>query len=404
MKKVFTVAAFEFRQTTKRWQFIAITFLLPIFFLFLGFISYSSQAFGKNQMEKRLKNGELIYVEDRTGHFLSSPDPNFHYVPSLESTLSTKSGKFLAGVIIPTDYLTTGKIKLVIPESSSASARMTFRDTIQSFLRANLLKEVSNPLYQKRIFNTLSIQLWVYPKSGFMHPYDYHKLVVPSLFTILFILFQSTASSFLLQSISEEKENRTIEILLSSVRDTQLIAGKVLGLGSAAMVQIISWSLMATFSFSAIGQYLDIHLNLFQIPISHIIFGSISFLLGFFLFAALMIGVGSLAANYKDAQQLSSFFIITSLLPIYVLQMILEDLHGPLASFLNYFPLTAPLVMTTRYCVGQLSLMESISSIICLFSFVLFFLWFGSRCFRLGSLMYNRRPSWREVRVCLGRL
>lgn len=403
MRKTFTVAAFEFQQTTKRWQFIAITFFLPIFFLFLGFISYSSQTFGKNQIEERLKNGELIYVEDRTGHFDSSKDPNFQFVSSLEATLSIKSEKFLAGIIIPTDYLTTGKIKLIIPETATASARLTFREPIQSFLRVNLLEEISNPLYRERVFDTLRLQLWVYPQSGHMHPYDYHKLVVPALFTLLFILFQTTASTFLLQSISEEKENRTIEILLSSVRDTQLIAGKVIGLGSAAMVQIITWTLMAASSFSLIGKFLDINLNLSEVPWSHIMFGSISFILGFFLFAALMIGIGSLAANYKDAQQLSSFFIIASLLPIYVLQIILDDLHGKLAFILNYFPLTAPLVMTTRYCVGHLSILESLTSILSLLCFVIFFIWFGSRCFRLGTLMYNRRPSWKEVCIALRR-
>ena len=215
------------------------------------------------------------------------------------------------------------------------------------------------------------------------------------------MLSVTTASTFLLQSVSEEKENRTIEILLSTVRDAELIAGKVIGLGTAALIQVGIWIALAAMGLGAIAQRLQIPLEISRIPMDHILVGIFSLLIGFMIFAAFMIGVGALAPNYKDAQQYSSVFIIGSILPVYVMQIILEDIHGTLALFLYYFPLTSPLVLVTRFCLGNLSFWEVTMGFAVLVFFTLLSIFLAARFFRLGCLMYNRRPSWNEIKRAL---
>jgi ABC-2 type transport system permease protein len=373
--------------------------------VFLVFLSYTSQTYGKSKLEERLAKGEKILLEDHTKYFSKDTSSSFLFVDSLDESLKQfKEGNFLGGLVIPDDYFKTGRVRLIIPHTRGVGSRSSFQKPVESFLRRELLRNIEKTEHKERIFNTLRFELFTLNPSGEITPYDYHRLVVPVLFMILFVLFQSTASTFLLQSVSEEKENRTIEILLSSLRDTQLIAGKVLGLGAAALVQVLTWTVMAVTSFSTIGKLMNIPLEFGKIPSDHLIFGALSFTMGFLIFAALMIGIGSMAANYKDAQQLSAFFVIASLLPIYVLQIILEELHGPLATFLNFFPLTAPLVMTTRYCLADLSWLEIIASLATQALFMVFFVWLSARLFRIGTLMYNRRPSLKEIRSALLRI
>ena len=200
----------------------------------------------------------------------------------------------------------------------------------------------------------------------------------------------TTASTFLLQSVSEEKENRTIEILLSTVKDAELITGKVIGLGTAALIQVGIWIGLAALGLGAIAQRLQIPLEISRIPIDHILVGILSLLIGFMIFAAIMIGIGALAPNYKDAQQYSSIFVIGSILPLYVMQIILEDIHGTLAVFLYYFPLTSPLVLVTRFCLGNLAMWEVIAGFGVLLLFTLLSIFLAARFF--PARLFNVQP------------
>lgn len=399
MKKILAVAEFEFLQTAKRWQFLAITIFLPLFVLFLLFISYQSGISAEKDLEKRFLKGDRILVHDSSGFFQIENQAEFLVVDQIEKyKMELLAEQAICFLDIPKDYLQTGKIKLIAPKNRLLGSSRSIKTPVEKLLRTQLLEPISTKEQRERIFQTVDFSLYSLEKNGDVQELNFHELIVPFFFLVIFILSLSTASTFLLQSVSEEKEHRTVEILLSAVKDTTLIAGKTIGLGAAALLQVGTWTLMGFISLGWIASFLKLELSVSQIPISHLLYATATLLIGFLLFAALMIGIGALGANFKDAQQLSSFFIIASFLPIYVLQIILTDIHGSLAKFLFYFPLTAPIVMTTRFCIGDLPWYESIGGLLVLGFFTIVSILSAAKSFRLGCLLFNRRPSFKELK------
>jgi len=401
-KKVFVVAEFELIQTARRLGFITMTLMLPLFVVFIFFLSHKSATYARSKLETQFKQGKKILVEDRSGQFQFSGDGPFQAVDNIQNHQKDLiNGESIGYLIIQTDYLKSPNIDLIVLKNKALGASQTFKNPTTKMLREKLLADVKGEERRQRIFDTLKFKLHIIDQNGEVQAFDYHQMVIPVLFLIIFILSVTTASTFLLQSVSEEKENRTIEILLSTVKDAELITGKVIGLGTAALIQVGIWIGLAALGLGAIAQRLQIPLEISRIPIDHIVVGILSLLIGFMIFAAIMIGIGALAPNYKDAQQYSSIFVIGSILPLYVMQIILEDIHGTLAVFLYYFPLTSPLVLVTRFCLGNLAMWEVIAGFGVLLLFTLLSIFLAARFFRLGCLMYNRRPSWNEIKRAL---
>ncbi|PCJ16831.1 MAG: hypothetical protein COB02_15120 [Candidatus Cloacimonadota bacterium] len=397
MKKVLIVAEFEFLQTAKRWQFLAITIFLPLFIVFISILSYKSGTFASNSLKDKFSKGKKIAILDQSNFFIFDKNDSFIKVSDEKQTKQDViDEKYIGFLKIPKDYMKTGVIHLISPKNKVLGSSKSFKKITESFIRKQLLQSIKDKEQRKRIFNSVQFKLLVLNKNLETNDFDFHQLIVPLLFLIIFILSTSTASSFLLQSVSEEKENRTIEILLSTVNDNQLIGGKVLGLGLATLIQVLIWILMSVIAIPAMSSQMKIPIQLSLIPLSHVVFGIIVLFLGFLFFAAAMIGVGAIAPNYKDAQQLSSFFIIGSMLPIYVLQIILNDIHGTLSQVLYYFPITSPIVLVTRFCLGNLPMWEVIAGPLFLLFCVIFSVILAAKSFRLGCLMYNRRPTFKE--------
>lgn len=397
--KILVVAEFELVQTAKRLGFLTMTFMLPLFFVFIFFVSHKSATYAKSKLENQFKQGKKILVEDQSRQFDFSITKNFEPVDDIDAhRQSLLSGESIGYLRIATDYLQSSNVDLIVLKNKALGSSQSFKGPAIKMLREQLLSNIKDESKRARIFDTLKFRLHIIDQNGQVNAFDYHQMVIPALFLVIFMLSVTTASTFLLQSVSEEKENRTIEILLSTIRDAELITGKVIGLGSAALIQVGIWIGLAAAGLGAVAQRLQIPLELSRIPIDHMIVGAASLLIGFMIFAAFMIGIGALAPNYKDAQQYSSIFIIGSILPIYVMQIILEDIHGTLAVFLYYFPLTSPLVLVTRFCLGNLPLWEVIAGFGVLIICTLISIFLAARFFRLGCLIYNRRPSWNEIK------
>lgn len=402
MHKILLIAEFEFLQTAKRWQFLAITMALPLFIAFISFLSYQSGTFASRDLKKKFESGQKILIQDQSGLFELEDDSKFKVVDSLDDhTTQIFAGESLGYIEITSNYLETAQLNLVVPKNKAMGASKSFQSPTKRLLRKQLLRSIPSEEQKERVYDTLRFHVKTVDQKGHVEDFDYHQMIIPGVFLLIFILAVSTASTFLLQSVSEEKENRTIEILLSTVRDNELIAGKVIGLGGAALLQVGIWIAMAFSSMNVLSNYLNLPLDINRVPTDHMVYGSVVLLLGFMIFAAVMVGVGALAPNYKDAQQYSSVFLIGSILPVYVMQIIINDIHGNLSLFLYYFPLTSPLVMVTRYCLGNLPNWEIALGLAVLVLFTILSIWFASKMFRIGCLMFNRRPSMQEIREAI---
>jgi ABC-2 type transport system permease protein len=268
----------------------------------------------------------------------------------------------------------------------------------QSFLVSNLLKDNVSPEIAARVRAPLAVNNTILDKTGSVadNQGGTAGLMISYVFSVLLIVAIFTASGYLLQGLSEEKENRIMELLLSSVSTRQLITGKVLALGTSGLIQILVWlisgyGLIALGSSSIGGFFTTLHF-----PVSVVALSVIYFILGYFLFAILMAGIGAIAPTQRDGQQMSVVFTLFSAIPYFLMLFIVENGEHVVSRILTIFPLTAPLTVMIRLNNG-IPIWEILTSVVVLILAIYGSLLLVSKIFRVYLLMYGKTPGWSEI-------
>lgn len=199
------------------------------------------------------------------------------------------------------------------------------------------------------------------------------------------------------RGIIEEKGSRVIEVLVSSIRPKELLFGKVVGLGLAGLTQMAIWGAVGL-SLSAYGAVATAQVwsNVTIAPIVFVYF-IVFFLLGFLLYASIFTVIGSICSTEQDAQQLQGIVTMPMLIPILVLMFIVQSPNSMLSTVLSLIPFFSPLVMLARIILLEPPIWQIVASIVILLVSIYWAVAFSARVFRVGILMYGKRPSLREL-------
>lgn len=404
MKKTWIIARHEFTTTIRRISYILLTISFPLLAL-LGILIYLGVVHwgGEGAPPEELRIG---YV-DETGVFdkYTSPDGVVFilYDTKEEATEALLSDEVSEYFVIPENYLETGVI-----ERYTTKRELELPGTIalmEDFLLANLLasEEVSDEVLERAQTPLLPISYRLDPETGEIIPQEnpFIAFGMPYIFALLFMLSIFFTSGFLLQGVAEEKENRLIEILLSSVSARQLLSGKVMGLGAAGLMQIVIW-LISAVVLAAIASATILPIGGLTIPIGLIVFGVIYFILGYLLFGILMAGLGSIGATARESSQWTTIVVLPAVIPIMLIGLFITNPGHVVFTILTLFPLTAPITAVMRLSIAPLPTWELLLSIAILIASILGAMWLASRVFRTFLLMYGKRPSlgelWRYIR------
>ena len=218
-------------------------------------------------------------------------------------------------------------------------------------------------------------------------------------FIFVMILYMSllTWGITISRSILEEKGSRIIEVLLSSVEPRDLLLGKVVGIGLAGFTQLAIWSVVGV-AMTAFGGAATIEV-LADVKLSYSVFVYfiLYFLLGFLLYASMFTVIGSICSTEQDAQQLQGLVTMPLIVPILVLMFIVQSPNSTMAVVLSLIPLFTPMVMLGRIIVLQPAAWEIALSIVLMVASIYLSVAFSARVFRVGILMYGKRPSLPEV-------
>ncbi|MBV1878070.1 MAG: ABC transporter permease [Pseudomonadales bacterium] len=222
----------------------------------------------------------------------------------------------------------------------------------------------------------------------------------PVVFVYLLWISILINTQMLLTNTIEEKSNKLIEVLLSSVSPMQLMAGKIIGIALTGLTIIFSWLLMSLTFFIFlpwVGAF-DLPVDLTTAAFDPIFLGSflVYFLLGYLLYAAILVGLGSIFNNLKEAQNLMLPVQLVQMLPILLMIPVGRDPNGLLAQVLSYIPPLTPFVMMNR-AAGPPSTFEYISTTLLLVLAIFCALWVAARIFRMGILMTGNPPEFRQV-------
>ena len=188
-----------------------------------------------------------------------------------------------------------------------------------------------------------------------------------------------------------------MEILLSSVSSTQLITGKVLGLGTAGLIQIIVWLVSARFIAGIASTSIGGMLSGLTIATDFLVISLIYFILGYLLFAIIMAVSGSIGATARESQQFSAVFTFLAVVPFFFIVNIMEFPNGGISQFLTLFPLTAPLTVILRMGVADIPIWQLVTSMALMILTTVGSIFLSGKIFRTFLLMYGKTPKLGEI-------
>lgn len=174
--------------------------------------------------------------------------------------------------------------------------------------------------------------------SRFFGPFSMFLLLTMSIFF---------SSGYLLQGIAEQKQNRVIEVIWASVEPMELLIGKIIGLGEAGLLQVAFYAGMLLLPAVTV-------FALFQVSVASLVLSLVYFILGYLLFSGLMAGIGILGNSPQESGQLSAFWTLLSMIPMFLLAPISEASNSCFARVLSWFPITAPVTMLLRITSDQI--------------------------------------------------
>jgi ABC-2 type transport system permease protein len=392
--KTFTVAKYEIRKTIRRKAFLFITIVIPLLLVAAVFVALPILPSILGGL------GGVVGVEDKDIGYvdgLGFLDPQegiieFHDEESARQALEQEN--ISSYFILSDSYLDDGNIKLYTTGTIEFNEPW---DEISGFLRINLMEQWGFPEEQSdRIIRPFSAEVVKLDGGGAIGssaggPLEF---VLPYGFAILLLLTIMMSSGYLMQGIGEEKENRTGELLLSSISADQLLRGKILGYGSLGLIQGAMYAL-AGILIIFISPLAPFFAGLQLTGVLGI--GILYFFMGYALFASSIAATASISSSAKEAQQTSMLFTMMAVIPIALISLIVMDPNSVLAQALTYIPYTSPFVMMMRMSLTTVPLFEMVASIVILAASIFLVSKLAGKIFRMGMLKYDRRASFRQV-------
>ncbi|QRN83124.1 ABC transporter permease [Chloroflexota bacterium] len=402
MNKTLTVLKTEFINTVSRKSFLITLILVP---LLPALILFGINLFGGNDSGDSTDTSGLFqsgssaalvegYI-DEAGIIIELPewiDPEtfIAFDNEEQAKAALESSDIQSYYVIESDILETGSVRLINQEFSPFTS-LESSSVMESVLRYNLLGAnaeqfgvFSQPLYIEVInLAPETVDRDMSSPFAFYLPYGT---------TLLLYVLIITSASLMMTSVAKEKENRVIEILLSSVAPRQLLIGKIIGLALVGLLQTTIWMGAGFLMLRMGGTTLNIPANL-QLPPDLLIWSILFFLLGYFLYATIMAGVGALVPNIKEASQATIIIILPMLIPLMLISMIIETPNATLPLILSLFPFSAPVAMVTRISVTSVPIWQILTAIGLLLATVIFLVRAVSGMFRAQVLLTGKKFS-----------
>lgn len=422
--KMFSVAQNEFIKHIRKPTFWLAVFGMPLMIAVISFLGRSDANSNRDgfavpglgdpaKISEDILEGKLkIGFVDQSGVIKGIPssfDPQtaslYLQYPDIDQGLAAlEKADIPALYVIPSDYVATGKVQRYSNQVNP------FGDSLQSSLLELLL---STSLYPDTgssyafLTQQPTAQLKVEGPDGPINKAANEGERMQSAFILgmglallLYISIFSSAN-LLLQSLIEEKENRVIEVMLSSLRPRSLLQGKILGLGLLGLIQVSIWITIGAV-VTGQGASLSSMLANVEIPLGAWFLALISFLLGYAMYASLMAGIGAVANTMRESSQLTVIVGLPIIIPLIFLSIIIDQPNGGFTTALSMFPLTAPVVLTIRSVLTNVPFWQVAVSVVLMTLTVLGLQFVTARMFRASTLLRGSKASfgamWQALR------
>ncbi len=422
----------EFLAKVRNKSFIVMTFLSPLLFVgiaaFVGYLSSmkaeikrvaihdESGLFVQEFISQNAENSEYKFMD------LSLMDPQF-----LKDSIANQSYE---GLLLIPKTNQPKELENKIEFISNNSPSMAFVENVQHTIAKkitdmNLINSHLDTLAIKKAQSNFKISLAKTTGEKSVEGLNEIKIAIGGGFGYLIMMFIIIYGNMVMRSVIEEKTNRIIEIIISSVKPFQLMIGKIIGTSLAGILQFFIWAVIGLSLMLAASVFFGVNVGptarispelmqtaqsqfadstqlyiqeLWSLPIASILLGFVVYFIGgYFLYSSFYAAIGAAVDNQTDSQQFLLPIIMPLMLSVYIgFFSVVNDPHGTIAVIFSMIPLTSPIVMLMRIPFG-VPLWQIAISVTLLFATFLLVVWFAAKIYRVGILMYGKKPSWKEL-------
>jgi ABC-2 type transport system permease protein len=438
MNKISLIIQREYSTRVKQKSFIILTLLMPLLMGALLILPTYFMSMDDNQTRTiAVYDGSSIFL----GRIESTEFTKFQFIPEQEYQkikANLKHTKYYALVVIQPNFLSSNTIQIVSESNIPFDLKSQINDKIRSVIEkdkmAEVIRQTAVPDLEKRINATktrINIETIKLGESGKATKSSTELgMVLGYIFGFFMYMFILLYGIRAMQGVMEEKQSRIVEVIISSVRPFQLMMGKIVGIALVGLTQLGIWVVMGFFILSIakgmlpgnathVQQAQDImaqaqgtgqqissqDLDKMQEVFSMIdtinfplIIGCFIFFFlgGYLLYSSMFAAVGSAIDSQEDAQQFTMPITLPIILSILVLMSAIKNPEGPIAFWFSMIPLTSPIVMMARIPFGVPLWEVALSMFLLAVTFV-GMVWLASKIYRVGILMYGKKPSWKEL-------
>ena len=416
----------EFIAKVRNKSFIVMTFLGPLLIVGMTFLIAYLSSVNKGDIK-------TIGVHDRANVFVNdlkdSEDIKYVNLSSLSyDKAKDSSSNAFEGLIYVPEVQNVEELATKTTYISDESPKMDFLMNLQRIIDAKLNRENLNKLgfdadkIEKAKIKS-EVQFAKFSGEDGLKFLNEIKIGIGFAFGYLIMMFIIIYGNMVMRSVIEEKTNRIIEIIISSVKPFKLMMGKIIGTSLAGILQFLIWiilgaAIMIGSSFFMGGNQEElaasqisaeqaevatnfmsqIQLYMNEIPVASIIISFVIFFIGgYFLYSSFYAAIGAAVDSETDSQQFLMPIIMPLMLAVYVgFLTVMNDPNGTVAVVFSLIPLTSPIVMLMRIPFG-VPMWQLLLSIVLLYGTFIFVVWFAAKIYRVGILMYGKKPTWKEL-------
>ena len=430
MSKIWIIIQREFMTRVKKKSFILLTILMPFIFAALIMVPLMLATIEGDEQK-------TVMVVDKTGRYVGSlkSTANYAFVPTADNKdeFYTEDSEVEAVVQITADLAQNPKaVTIYSPREVKAELLSYVETCLGEQVRREKLSAYNIPELETIIadiqtdFHVATVKRNA--EGDETSSNTYIAMTAGFIFTFLIYMFVMSYGGMVMQSVMEEKTNRIVELMVSSVKPFQLMMGKIIGVALVGFVQLAIWGVMlsiilvvcgSVFGLSTApavpavagadaqmaamaqqaggGEAAEIMSALMGLPYAELgIMFVLYFVGGYLLYASFFAAVGASINAQEDSSQFIMPVVLIMVFGLYAAMYSVENTNGPLAFWASIFPLTSPIVMMVRIPFG-VPWWEEVLSLGLLFATSMAFVWISARIYRVGILMYGKKPSLREM-------
>ena len=397
MSKIWQIIKYEYKRHVFRKRFLVSLLSLPAVVvtmvgvgLLVAFFSIDTAPVGYIDRSGVLENPQRPEMD---AGFVEPEIEFIAYQDEEQAQQELVAGEIQGYYVIPKNYPESPEVELVFFEMPGSGVQSQF----DAFMRENLTTfQNLDPQIQARLQEGSTITITSLDGSREIRDDQWFMIFTPFIAGIMFVIVVMTSGGYLLQAVVEEKENRTMEIVITSVTPTQLMAGKIVGDIGVGLTQLVIWLVFGWIGMTIGGQLIPF-LQDFSLPTDYMLVLFLVLLPSFVMVAAIMAAIGSTMTELREAQQVQGLFTLPMMIPYYLASTIMMNPNGTLAMVLSFFPLTAPITILMRMAFTVVPVWQIALNISILVVFAAFAIWFAGRAFRMGMLRYGKKLSIKEV-------